>query len=333
MHATPLRYLSSADVLAALPDVEERLSLAERTMLGLGAGAQLPPKIGVQPGPVGSFAHTMPALLPGAAADGSDDLLGMKWVVGFPDNVAAGLPAIHGLTILSDGRTGQPRAIVDAGALTAHRTAAVSGLAIQRWGPRPGSSPRVALIGAGAQARSHLPVVSHLLPDAGVILCDQDAGRVKALALELADADSCLGRIASVETTTDISGVARDADLVLTMISFGRRHQAVPAETLADAGLIVAVDYDMCVPAAVARAAALFIVDDREQYLANRTETTFAGYPDDPLTIGEAIRGAVPRPGGAVLVSHLGVGLADVVFADSVLRVAESRGIGTILPR
>ena len=333
MHATPLRYLSGADVLAALPDVEERLRLAERTMLGLGAGAQLPPKIGVQPGQAGSFAHAMPALLPGAAADGADDLLGMKWVVGFPDNVAAGLPAIHGLTILSDGRTGQPRAVVDAGALTAHRTAAVSGLAIERWGPRSGSAPRVALIGAGAQARSHLPVIAHLLPDARVILCDQDKLRVEALARELSDAGSSLGRFASVETTTDVSSAARGADLVLTMISFGPRHQAVPAETLADAGLIVAVDYDMCVPAAVAREAALFIVDDREQYLANRTESTFAGYPDAPLTIGEVIRGAVTRPGGTVLVSHLGVGLADVVFADAVLRVAEARRIGTILLR
>ncbi len=333
MHATPLRYLSSADVLAALPDVEERLRLAERTMLGLGAAAQLPPKIGVQPSPAGSFAHAMPALLPGSAADGSDDLLGMKWVVGFPDNLAAGLPAIHGLTILSDGRTGQPRAIVDAGALTAHRTAAISGLAIERWGPRPGSAPRVALIGAGAQARSHLPVVSHLLPDAHVILCDRDAGRVESLAQDLRKVDSSLGRVAMVETTTDISSVARDADLVLSMISFGPRHQAVPAETFADARLVVAVDYDMCVPAVVARAAALFIVDDREQYLANVDETTFAGYPDDPLTIGEAIRDAVPRPGGTVLVSHLGVGLADVVFADAVLRVAESRGLGTTLPR
>ena len=333
MHATPLRYLSGADVLAALPDVEERLRLAERTMLGLGAGAQLPPKIGVQPGPAGSFAHAMPALLPGGAADGADDLLGMKWVVGFPDNVAAGLPAIHGLTILSDGRTGQPRAVVDAGALTAHRTAAVSGLAIERWGPRRGSAPRVALIGAGAQARSHLPVVEP--PAARCPPHPLRPGRWAGRGPGPGDRGRRLDPW-PVRERRDHHGHQQrgpGADLVLTMISFGPRHQAVPAEALADAGLIVAVDYDMCVPAAVAGAAALFIVDDREQYLANRTESTFAGYPDDPLTIGEAIRGAVTRPGGAVLVSHLGVGLADVVFADAVLRVAESRGIGTILPR
>ena len=74
------------------------------------------------------------------------------------------------------------------------------------------------------------------------------------------------------------------------------------------------------------RAPALFLVDDREQYLANRTETHLRRLPDEPMTIGEAIRGAVTaRPAGRVLVTHLGVGLADVVFADAVLRVAEAR--------
>jgi len=55
MHETPLRYLSATDVQAALPDIEERLGLAERTMLGLGAGAQLPAKIGVGPAPAGCW--------------------------------------------------------------------------------------------------------------------------------------------------------------------------------------------------------------------------------------------------------------------------------------
>jgi ornithine cyclodeaminase/alanine dehydrogenase-like protein (mu-crystallin family) len=331
MHAMPLRYLSAADVLAALPGVQERLRLAERTMLGLGSGAQLPPKIGVEPGPPGAFAHAMPALLPGQAGDGSDALLGMKWVVGFPANVSAGLPAIHGLTILSDGHTGRPRAIVDAGPLTAERTAAISGLAIERWGPRPGSAPRVAIIGAGAQARSHLPVIAHLLPDARVVLCDHDAVRVEALARETRQASSRLGRLEEVETATDARAAARGAAVVLTMVSFGPRHQLLGDDAFERAALIVAVDYDMCVPAAVASSSALFLVDHREQYLANRTATTFAGYPDDPLTIGEAIRDGVPRPAGRVLVSHLGVGLADVVFADAVLRAAEERGIGTLL--
>ena len=49
----PLRYLSAADVVAAMPDLDERLRLAERTLTALVADAELPPKIGVHPRPAG----------------------------------------------------------------------------------------------------------------------------------------------------------------------------------------------------------------------------------------------------------------------------------------
>ena len=82
------------------------------------------------------------------------------------------------------------------------------------------------------------------------------------------------------------------------------------------------------------------IVDDREQFLATRSADTFAGYPDPDATIGEVLRGDAPaRPGlgsepaGRILVSHLGVGLADVVFASAILARAEQLGLGRILPR
>ncbi len=333
MHDLALRYLSSADVMAALPPVEERLRLAERTMLGFLAGAQMPPKIGVRPTPAESFAHVMPAFLPGAAADGSEDLLGVKWVLGAPDNVAAGLPAIHATTIMSDPVTGMPRAFLDAGALTAQRTAAISGLAIAHWGPPADSQPRVALIGAGAQARSHLPVVAHLLPAARIVLCDREPARAESLARELRAPDSRLGHFAQIEIARDAVAAVEGADVVLTLASFGPRRQAVPLEAFGAQALVVAVDYDVCVPAALATTAALFLVDHREQYRANLTADSFAGYPDDPLTLGEALRARTPRPAGRVLVTHLGVGLADVVFADAVLRAAEAQGIGTVLPR
>ena len=82
----PLRYLDAADVLAAMPDLDERLALAERTLTALVADAELPPKIGVHPRPTGSFVHAMPAYLRGADATGRDDRLGMKWVAGFATN-------------------------------------------------------------------------------------------------------------------------------------------------------------------------------------------------------------------------------------------------------
>src|ERR1700741_3646119 len=116
-----------------MPPLPERLRLAERTMVALVEDAELPAKIGVHPRPAGSFAHAMPALLRGDDRDGGGDLLGMKWIAGFPGNRPQDLPAIHGLVVMTDARPGNPAGILDAGPITAERTAAISGVAIARF--------------------------------------------------------------------------------------------------------------------------------------------------------------------------------------------------------
>ena len=59
------------------------------------------------------------------------------------------------------------------------------------------------------------------------------------------------------------------------------------------------------------------------------TPGSFDGYPDPAATLGEAILAGTPRPArGRVVVSHLGVGLADLVFGDAILRRAVDRGSG-----
>ena len=60
---------------------------------------------------------------------------------------------------------------------------------------------------------------------------------------------------------------------------FGPDRQAIPASAWAPDATIVAVDYDMCVPASVVADAALFLVDDRGQFLANRTGAGVRGLP------------------------------------------------------
>jgi ornithine cyclodeaminase/alanine dehydrogenase-like protein (mu-crystallin family) len=326
-----LRYLAAADVLAAMPPLDERLALAERTMTALVGDAELPPKIGVHPRPAASFAHAMPAYLRGAMDDGADDRLGMKWVTGFPANAAAGLPQIAATVVLNDARTGVPIGILDGGQITAQRTAAVSGVAIRRFGPRPPSDRplRVTLLGAGVQARSHLPVLAHVLPGAMLVIHDRHPERAMGVVREAGTLGSLGGAATAPEPVRAVEG----ADVVVTTFSFGPDRQLVPAEAFAAAALVVAVDYDVAVPAGLARDSAMFVVDDRGQFLANREAGVFAGYPDPDSTLGEAIMGGVDRPHGTVLVTHLGVGLADVVFSDAILRRAEAAGLGTVLER
>jgi hypothetical protein len=49
--------------------------------------------------------------------------------------------------------------------------------------------------------------------------------------------------------------------------------------------------------------------------------------------LGEALLAGTARPPGRVVVTHLGVGLADVVFGNAIVRAAEAGGLGVVLPR
>lgn len=328
----PLRYLSAADVRAAMPAIPERLALAEATLRGLAAGAELPPKIGVHPRPPGAFAHAMPAFLAGEAADGSGDRLGMKWVLGFPANNDLGLPAIHGLLLLSDPLTGVPVAILDAGPITAERTAAVSGVAVRAFAPAvPGRATRVALVGAGVQGHSHVPVLAHVLPGLALAVFDRDPERAGSLA----DAARAHEGIESARVAQSARDAVAGADVVVTVASFvpPPERQVMSLDWLAPEALVVPVDYATYCSAAVARDASLFVVDHTAQFLANRDAGLFDDYPDPAMMIGAALAAGPARPAGRVVATHLGTGLADVVFGTAILATAEARGLGTLLDR
>jgi ornithine cyclodeaminase/alanine dehydrogenase-like protein (mu-crystallin family) len=326
--ARGILYLRGADVIAAMPPLDQRLDLAERAMTALVADAELPPKIGVHPRPEGSFAHAMPAALRPVARDATTrDLLGIKWVTGFPENRAAGEPPINAVVVLNDPSTGRPIAILDGGPITAQRTAAVSGVVIRRFAD-PGAAT-VAIIGAGVQGASHAEMVAGLLPGARLVVHDRHAERAEALA-------ASSGPRATASPTA--REAVADADVVITAVTFARAEdrQGMTRDWLRPDALVVAVDYAAMAGADVARDAALFLTDDRGQFLANRDVGQFDGYPDPTMTIGEAILGGTSRPApgsGRVVASHLGVGLADLVFADAIVARATELGLGQELAR
>jgi alanine dehydrogenase len=328
MEGPPLRYLSAEDVLACLPLAAERVELAATALAALARNdAEMPAKIGVHPRP-GALLHAMPAWLRSA------DLVGMKWVAAFPDNKRHGLPAISGLIVLNDPATGLPTWVLDAGAITAHRTAAVSGVAMRLFAPP--LVERVCIVGAGVQARSHLDLIGELLPGAEVVVYDKHRER----AVELADEIGPRGGRA-VEVADDARDAVAGADVVVTAATLQKGGAFIEPDWLAAGALVVAVDFGSCVTAQVALAARHFVTDDRGQYLAYRDGGYFDGYPAAVETLGEVIetRGLTSErevgevDGRPVLVSHLGVGLADVVFADAIARRAHGSGLGVELRR
>lgn len=88
---------------------------------------------------------------------GAKPVFGLKEVCVFPGNPARGLDTHLGAVLLHDGETGELLAIMSAAAITAIRTAAVSAVATKLLA-RP-DARRLAIIGGGVQARSHLKAI------------------------------------------------------------------------------------------------------------------------------------------------------------------------------
>jgi ornithine cyclodeaminase len=85
--------------------------------------------------------------------NGPTPYYGLKEVCVFPENPKRGLDTHVGTVILHSGETGEPLAIMNASAITAIRTAAVSAVATKLLAREDAAV--LAIIGTGVQAQSH----------------------------------------------------------------------------------------------------------------------------------------------------------------------------------
>lgn len=134
---------------------------------------------------------------------------GLKAMVLKPENPARGLDLHIGVVIVFDQDTGQPLAMMDAGAITAIRTAAVSAVATDVLAAQDAGD--LAIVGSGVQARGHL--------EAMAIVRDLRRVRVWSRTAEHAErfrnwADSRLG--VAVEVMNSVSAALAGADLICT---------------------------------------------------------------------------------------------------------------------
>ena len=117
----------------------------------------------------------------------------LKEIVIVPTNPARGLDTHMGGVLLHDGETGELVAIMNASPITEIRTAAVSAVATRALA-RP-DAQRVAILGAGAQARGHVHAMRAVLDDPEIRIwarnleaAEQLAGEVGAIVSPSVDA-------------------------------------------------------------------------------------------------------------------------------------------------
>src|SRR5215216_5181880 len=132
-----LRLLGGPDIDRAV-DMPESIGIMEVAFRELALGsAKVPRRLGLETET--GILLAMPGSLPGALA--------IKLVTVFPGNSRRGLPSIYGLVLVLDAESGEPKALIEGGRLTALRTGATSGLATELMARD--DSHTVALFGSG----------------------------------------------------------------------------------------------------------------------------------------------------------------------------------------
>jgi ornithine cyclodeaminase/alanine dehydrogenase-like protein (mu-crystallin family) len=195
-------FLAAANVYAAL-EPGESVDTVRRAFVEHARGSWfMPSKVYVPAPPDGDF-RAMPASGGGFAV--------LKWVTSFPRNPERGLPTVAGLVLVSDAGTGELRAALDAGAVTALRTGAAAVLAAETLA-RDTSSP-AAVIGCGVNGRA--VARTFVARGRSVVLWDARPEQAEALAGELGGAASVAPERADALAADVVATVTPGAEIVV----------------------------------------------------------------------------------------------------------------------
>jgi alanine dehydrogenase len=134
----------------------------------------------------------------------------LKWVTSFPNNPERGLPTVTGVVLLSDARTGELRALLDAGAVTAVRTGAAAVLAAETLA-RPTVAP-AAVVGCGVNGRA--VARTFLARDREVLLWDARPNQADLVMAELGEGSEVAADLADALAADIVATVTPGRELL-----------------------------------------------------------------------------------------------------------------------
>jgi len=136
-------------------------------------------------------------------------VFGLKAICVFPENPAKGKDAHQGGVLLFSGESGEPLALMNASAITAIRTAAVSGAATRLLARA--DARNLAIVGAGVQARSHLTAMACVRTITGARVTSRTPAHAKAFVTEMQS--NCSFPIEAVDS---VRAAVTGADIIVT---------------------------------------------------------------------------------------------------------------------
>ncbi len=315
-------YLSRADIETIDLPMSDMIHTLEAMFVEKGQGkVEMPPKPGIHTRK-DAFIHAMPAYIPSLQA------AGIKWVSGYPENQARGLPYITGLLILNDPDTGIPISLMDATWITAKRTGAATAVAARHLARSDSST--AGIIACGVQGRSNLEALSAVFDLRKVKVYDLYPEIAQRFASEVGQ---CLQLdIEAVDHPRECVG----ADLVVTSGPILKDPEPVIEPGWLPPGAFAsAVDFDSYWQGAALAEADKLATDDIEQMEYYREQGYFSQTPRAYADLGEILAGKKPgrqTEDERTFCINLGIALDDVATAVLIYREAKKRGLGLELP-
>lgn len=321
-------YLTQAEVRQTGLDMEMTLSIVEEVFkLHARGKINMPHKTVLDLGErERGRINAMPAYI-----GGDFDVCGIKWISGFIQNpLKHNLPRGIGLLVINDAWTGVPLAIMDATLISAMRTGAATGVGA-KYLARP-DSHKVALIGAGVQARTQLEALWHVLP--GLRLVEVFDARLEAAQAFTAEMGRKLGL--EVRAVVDPQQAVEGADVIVTVTvadePIVKDSWVKPGSFFAHVG-----SYQEEEEAVVSHSHHI-IVDDWGAVLHRKTpilaKMVLAGQLSEEkidANLGEVILGNKPgrcSPDERIFYAPIGLGSEDVAVGREVYRLACEKGLG-----
>jgi len=267
-----------------------------------------------------------------AYRSGEQGSFGLKAICVFPENPAQGKDAHQGAVMLFSRETGELLALMNASAITAIRTAAVSAVATRLLARE--DAQQLAIIGAGVQARTHLVALSLVRSIKHARVACRNIEHAEQLVEEMQPNFSF-----TIEPAKSNKEAVRGADMIVTATS--SLEPVINKDWISPGAHVNAIGTHSPgsreVDSATMGGARIF-VDRRESALNESGDYLLAA--KEGLVSPESIIGEIGElligkktgrtaPNEITLFKSLGLAIEDVACADYLYRKAQTQSAGT----
>lgn len=330
MAKVTITYLNGPDIARlALPN-DEILNAVEQGVIAQGSGeAVIEPRVHLVPDPAfnGHF-----NILRGYVAPLG--LAGVKIVGDFLDNYKHGLPSEMALLNLFDPKTGAPKAILDATAITGMRTGALTALGAKYLARK--NSKILGHVGARGTSYWNVRLLDHLFNFTEIRIHSRRPESREAFAARL---DHDLGK--KIAVTDNWRDCLAGADIMVEASRLDTRIEHFKRDFVKKGALVIPYGTISALELSLPSIMDKIVIDDFGQFRAGRFGALRPhidqGLVSEATVHAELAEIVVGRKAGrerddeTILFWHRGLSLSDISLAAAMLRKARDLGIGQSL--